>query len=123
MEIFNCVCSYCSLLSRSRQHRRDSLCPRRTSNAEGCTCGIQDIGTPLGCRFWSLQQKQFSTPTNGCHVFYLYSRRPLEIPIRLYGFSLLHSLHLLSSSLLSPQSSAPSHTQLLGMQRWLAHSN
>lgn len=38
-------------------------------------------------------------------------------------FSLFHSLHLLSSSLLSPQSSAPSHTQRWGMQRWLAHSN
>lgn len=34
-----------------------------------------------------------------------------------------HSLHLLSSSLLSPQSSAPSHTQRLGMQRWFPHSN
>lgn len=34
-----------------------------------------------------------------------------------------HSLHLLSSSLLSPQSSAPSHTQRLEMQRWFPHSN
>lgn len=40
-----------------------------------------------------------------------------------FFFSLLHSLHLLSSSLLSPQSLAPSHTQRWGMQRWLAHSN
>lgn len=39
------------------------------------------------------------------------------------AFRLPHSLHLLSSSLLSPQSSAPSHTQRWGMQRWLVHSN
>lgn len=36
---------------------------------------------------------------------------------------MFRSLHLLSSSLLSPQSLAPSHTQRLGMQRWLVHSN
>lgn len=45
----------------------------------------------------------------------------------MYIYSLMicvqHSLHLLSSSLLSPQSSAPSHTQRLGMQRWFPHSN
>lgn len=40
-----------------------------------------------------------------------------------FAAKMICSLHLLSSSLLSPQSLAPSQTQRLGMQRWLAHSN
>lgn len=39
------------------------------------------------------------------------------------GVGLQHSRQRLSSSEPSPQSSAPSHTHSLEMQRWLLHSN
>lgn len=56
-------------------------------------------------------------------IFYFSTQSIAVQMFRFFLHLMFHSLHLLSSSLLSPQSSAPSHTQRLGMQRWFAHSN